>query len=537
MKKDFKPAWAPITEVPIIPVHEDMGGRDEPDQHPISAITGLEDGLASKVDKAAGKGLSTEDYTTAEKAKLSLIEDDAERNVVEGVKVNGADVQPDGDRAVWLSIPTTGDYADAIAYNQSTGEIRLLAADGSELSRVQTPLRSIITAAEWDEQNTRLILTKADGSRFLVPMQITLVPVVGDGVDTQTSLTEDGVVVSLTQGVKDEIADRVDLHSNQEISGAKSFRANIRVRKANGPWLYLTSLADDLSSSHAVAGISFDGTPDQSENYYLWAQTDLYSFQNSIMLRNRVWNHARTASASSGVRIDDETGDARLFAPVAVRTSGSDVLPTPSDWVVTGGMLAVDPQVVHSYGNESIAGDKQFTGHISAASANFDGTVTENGAINSKSVVTPAIQTVDGESRPWYKVYSRVITVTTTYSILLWSSPTSPVVASARQAGLLLVSIRGTSCVLKWLTGDVLPEELQRTALVRTELESGGTEWALWVRADGSSVGRYLHRMAEFTNQGPSNAWTPLSPTAADAKASLPSGDNVQVFYSEAWLQ
>ena len=110
-------------------------------------------------------------------------------------------------------------------------------------------------------------------------------------------------------------------------------------------------------------------------------------------------------------------------------------------------------------------------------------------------------------------------------------------VASARQAGLLLVSIRGTSCVLKWLTGDVLPEELQRTALVRTELESGGTEWALWVRADGSSVGRYLHRMAEFTNQGPSNAWTPLSPTAADAKASLPSGDNVQVFYSEAWLQ
>jgi len=536
MRKDFRPKWSPVTEVPIIPVHEDMDGRDEPDQHPVSAITGLADALDSKVDKAAGKGLSTEDYTTAEKAKLSLIEDGAERNVIKGVKVDGEDVTPDGDGAVWLTVPARGQYADSIAYNQSTGEIRLLAADGSELSRVQTPLRSIITAAEWDERNTRLILTKADGSRFLVPMQITLVPVTGDGVDTETSLTEGGVVVSLTQGVKDEIADRVDLHSNQEISGAKSFRANIRVRKANGPWLYLTSLQDDLSSSHAVAGISFDGTPDESENYFLWAQTDLYSFQNSIMLRNRVWNHDRSASASSGVRIDDETGTARLFAPVAVRTSGSDVLPTPSDWVVTGGMLAVDPQVVHSYGNEQIAGDKAFTGHISAVSANFDGTVTENGAINSKSVVTPAIQTVDGESRPWYKVYARTITVTTTYSMLLWSSPTSPVVASARQAGLLLVSIRGASCVLRWLTGDPDYNECQRTALVRTELESGGTEWALWVRADGSSVGRYLHRIAEFTNQGPSNAWTSITPTAEDAKADLPAGDNVQVFYSEGWL-
>lgn len=534
MKKDFKPKWAPITEVPIVPVHEDMGGRDEPDQHPISAITGLADALDSKVDKQTGKGLSTEDYTSAEKAKLSLIEDDAERNVITGIKVDGADVQPDGDGAVWLSIPATGDYADAIAYNQSTGEIRLLAADGSELSRVQTPLRSIITAAEWDEQNTRLVLTKADGSRFLVPMQITLVPVVGDGVDTQTSLTEDGVVVSLTQGVKDEIASAVKVTGNQEIRGQKIFRANVRVRKENGPWLYLTSLADDLGSSHAVAGISFDGTPDESENYYLWAQTDLYSFQNSIMLRNRVWNHARTASASSGVRIDDETGTARLFAPVAVRTSGSDVLPTPSDWVVTGGMLAVDPQVVHSYGNESIAGDKQFTGHISAVSATFDGTVVENGAINSKSVVTPSIQTVDGESRPWYKVYMRTTSATKTYSILLWSSPTSPVVASSRQVGQLLVSIRGTACVLKWLNGSPTEAERQRTALVCTELESGGLEWALWVRADGSSVGRYLHRMAEFTNDGPSNAWTALSPTAADAKADLPSGDNVTIHYSEA---
>ena len=41
------------------------------------------------VKKVAGKGLSTEDYTTAEKTKLSGIEDNAEVNIIESVVVNG----------------------------------------------------------------------------------------------------------------------------------------------------------------------------------------------------------------------------------------------------------------------------------------------------------------------------------------------------------------------------------------------------------------------------------------------------------------
>lgn len=54
---------------------------------PISTLT--QAALDNKVDKVSGKGLSTEDYTTAEKTKLAGIDTGAEVNVIEIVKVDG----------------------------------------------------------------------------------------------------------------------------------------------------------------------------------------------------------------------------------------------------------------------------------------------------------------------------------------------------------------------------------------------------------------------------------------------------------------
>ena len=46
--------------------------------------------ISKKVDKITGKGLSTNDYTTDEKNKLSNIEAGAQVNVIESIKANGA---------------------------------------------------------------------------------------------------------------------------------------------------------------------------------------------------------------------------------------------------------------------------------------------------------------------------------------------------------------------------------------------------------------------------------------------------------------
>ena len=64
--------------------------------------------LANKVDKETGKGLSTNDYTTAEKTKLSGIETAAEVNVLEGVQLNGITITPTNKIAnIEINIPTS----------------------------------------------------------------------------------------------------------------------------------------------------------------------------------------------------------------------------------------------------------------------------------------------------------------------------------------------------------------------------------------------------------------------------------------------
>ena len=59
----------------------------------------------NKVDKEAGKGLSTNDYTTTEKNKLAGIAAGAQVNVIESVKVNGVAL-PVSEKAVDVTVPT-----------------------------------------------------------------------------------------------------------------------------------------------------------------------------------------------------------------------------------------------------------------------------------------------------------------------------------------------------------------------------------------------------------------------------------------------
>lgn len=61
--------------------------------------------FAGKVDKETGKGLSTNDYTTTEKNKLAGIDESADANVIETIKVNSVD-QTVTNKAVNITVPT-----------------------------------------------------------------------------------------------------------------------------------------------------------------------------------------------------------------------------------------------------------------------------------------------------------------------------------------------------------------------------------------------------------------------------------------------
>ena len=72
-------------------VNRDIAADANIDQ---SKIADLTSSLESKVDKEEGKGLSSNNYTNDDKNKLSGIEENAQRNIIEHVYVNGTEVVP-----------------------------------------------------------------------------------------------------------------------------------------------------------------------------------------------------------------------------------------------------------------------------------------------------------------------------------------------------------------------------------------------------------------------------------------------------------
>lgn len=71
----------------------------------IKNVFATKDSLNDKVDKETGKGLSTNDYTTAERNKLNDVASGAQVNVIETVKVNNTALTP-SSKAVNITVPT-----------------------------------------------------------------------------------------------------------------------------------------------------------------------------------------------------------------------------------------------------------------------------------------------------------------------------------------------------------------------------------------------------------------------------------------------
>lgn len=106
--------------------------------------------LGYLVGAEAGKGLSSNDYTTAEKNKLAGIASGAQVNTIETVKINGTALTPDGNKAIDVSVPTTvAELSDASNY--------ALASDLEDYAQVSDleDTEEVLTAAVTD-LNSRL---------------------------------------------------------------------------------------------------------------------------------------------------------------------------------------------------------------------------------------------------------------------------------------------------------------------------------------------------------------------------------------------
>jgi len=90
--------------------------------------------LSNKVDAVSGKGLSTNDYTTTEKNKLSGIATGAQVNVIETIKVNNTALTP-SSKAVNITVPTkVSDLTNDSGYTTNTGTITGVSANGTSVA-------------------------------------------------------------------------------------------------------------------------------------------------------------------------------------------------------------------------------------------------------------------------------------------------------------------------------------------------------------------------------------------------------------------
>ena len=98
------------------------------------------------MDKETGKGLSTNDYTTAEKNKLNDVASGAQVNVIETVKVNNTALTP-SSKAVNITVPTktsditndsgfitSADVPEGAAASTTTPKMNGTAAVGTEMT-------------------------------------------------------------------------------------------------------------------------------------------------------------------------------------------------------------------------------------------------------------------------------------------------------------------------------------------------------------------------------------------------------------------
>ena len=101
--------------------------------------------LNGKVDKVSGKGLSTNDYTTAEQTKLSGIATGAQVNVIESIKVNGT-AQTITAKAVDITVPTK--LSDLTNDGNFVTDSSYVHTDNNYTTAEKTKLSNIAAGAE-----------------------------------------------------------------------------------------------------------------------------------------------------------------------------------------------------------------------------------------------------------------------------------------------------------------------------------------------------------------------------------------------------
>ena len=218
-----------------------------------------------KVSKEAGKGLSTNDFTTAEKTKLAGIATGAQVNVIETIQLNGT-AKTVVDKTVNITFADLQAFMNklSLGLDSATGKISL-SYNGTKItnSEVDTALELIVNGGRYDATTKNIVLTLANGSQINIPAASLVDEYYADGVTVEL------VVIDGKQTFQVSDALRAALNAAGEQITALQTRMTTAETNITNVQTAITALQNKVVVPEQITIRSSDWG-DSSNGVYIW---------------------------------------------------------------------------------------------------------------------------------------------------------------------------------------------------------------------------------------------------------------------------
>ena len=288
------------------------------DRHMYNSLgDAIREQLNGKVDKVTGKVLSSNDFTDAEKTKLSGIEAGSEVNAIEAIKLDGTELTPDANRAVDIPVDETltaeGVPAEAKATGDAIADLRGELYDKTEVELPYTVGGEQYLEAEVDSY----VVTGTRNKGMLYPLWQ------GETTINGVTFTINGNHITVIGTATAQI--QFSLMSGRSKSGAELAAETYELPDRD--WYFTNALADGFSSAPAISVRKKDNSgaisPAIQANILqydkdVWGGLYIYVNSGQVMNRSSYFGifpeNSRTYEKETSERVQWLTGSAKFNA-------------------------------------------------------------------------------------------------------------------------------------------------------------------------------------------------------------------------------
>lgn len=311
----------------------------------ISHVAGLQASLDNKVAKISGKGLSTNDYTTEEKTKLSGIAAGAQKNTITGVKGSAETAYRTGNVNITATNIGLGNVDNTSDTSKPISTATQTALDGKQATI--TGAATTITGSNLTAN--RALVSNSSGKVAASAVTSTELGYL-DGVTSAIQTQLNGKVPASRTVNGKALSSNITLSASDvgslPISGG-TLTGNLNGKYITGTWLQTTEVSDKAGDFATIdsSGWIYKRTPDET------ASDIGVTHQNLFVNGNfQIWQRYPSGTYT-GVPNNKYIADRWIFLS--------------SDGSKTNTFTAVDPCGIH---NGSNGANCTFTQHIKNAS-------------------------------------------------------------------------------------------------------------------------------------------------------------------------